>query len=133
MLFVQGGIVNARLHQGGGNAVGGGGGVAVLEAPGIGGYGHVEGQGDFCRNGAPLPHDVINELSAGGTAWVHTALLTKALVGGVVVDGQINAPFQPGLPLLGKEAPGRQVHRDHKGGLHLRRGQIGFQIGGKEA
>ena len=130
--LVGGLIVNARLHEGGGYPVGGGRGVAVHEAAGVGGHGHIEGQGRLQPKLAQLPHHVVHQLAAGSPGRVHAAFFGKALVGGVVVKGKVDAPLQPSLPPGGEQSPPGDVHRHHHVRLRLVGGQIGLQIGGKQ-
>ena len=90
MALVQLGQGNAAVNKLGSDAVGVGGGVAVLEAAAVGGYGHIQGQGDVSGDRAQLPQDVVHQLAAGGPTGVQTGLPGEKLLGRVVVDGQIH-------------------------------------------
>ena len=72
------------------DTVGVGRGIPVYEAAAVGGYGHIQGQGDVSGDRAQLPQDVVHQLAAGGPTGVQTGLPGEKLLGRVVVDGQIH-------------------------------------------
>ena len=106
--------VHAGFHQGGGYPVGVRRGVAVLKAAGIGGHGYIEGHRHGGGDGAEFPEDVVDQLAAGGPPSVQAGLRRKELLGGVVVNGQINPPRQPGFSSPGEQAAGGDVHAHHR-------------------
>ena len=132
MEFVQGKGVHTGLHQLGHNTVGVSRGIAVLETAGIGGDGHIEGNGFLLGDRSPLADDVVNQFAAGRPPGVQTGLGGEKLLRGMVVDGQIDAPLQPGLTGVGEETDGGNVHADHLLGRIALRGQQALQIGGKK-
>ena len=90
--------------------------------------------GGFAHNQVlALADQIVDELSTGRPSGVHTALPGKALVGGVVVDPQVDAPGQVSLPPGREQAPPRDIHRHHEIRFPVLLCQIALQVGGKEA
>ena len=124
--------IKAGAHQGGGDAVGGRGGVGVDKAPGVGGDGHIEEQGNL--GGEIYPHSLEHpeeDLPAGGAVRVHAGGPGIALLGAVVVDGQVD-PVPVGLGAVWEHPQGGHIHRHHRLGDKVRRGQHPLQIGVEE-
>ena len=113
MLFVQALEVNALLHQPRRHPVGVGGGVGVDKAPGVGGHGHIEGGGDGLVHHPQVLGDLPENFAAGGLVRLQAGLFCKELLGGVVVDGQVNA-LHIGLGIWGQQPQGGHVHAHHR-------------------
>ena len=127
--LVDGGHVDAAVHQLCGNAVAAGGGVGVDEATGVRGDGHIQRQSHLRRQGRQLPEDIVHDLAAGGAVRLQTRLTGEKLLRGVVVDGQSNAVLiGPGV--LRQQRQRRNVHGDHIRRCKIRLRQIGGGIGG---
>ena len=130
--LVEGEHVDAGVHQGGGHPVGVRCGIAVLKAAGVGGHGHIQGYRHGGGDGAEFPENVVDQLAAGGPPGVQAGLRRKKRLGGVVVDGQINPPRQPGFSSPGEQAAGGDVHAHHRLRNIALRGQAALQIGGEQ-
>ena len=124
--------VKAGLHERSGDAVGVRRGVGVDEAAGVRGDGHIQQQGDGGGDAhAHLDQNAVQQLRAGGAVGIDPRLLGVALVGAVVVDGQVNA-VGIGLAAAREHPQGGRVHRHDELRHELRRGQHALEIGGEE-
>ncbi|MPM99880.1 hypothetical protein SDC9_147075 [bioreactor metagenome] len=101
--------VNALGHQFPRDTMGFWAGVPIGKAAGVGGNGDIQRQRGIRLHGAQLGQDAVDQLAAGGTGAVHIGYLSKALIGGMMIQRQIHAV---GIP---PHALGKQPHR---GGVH---------------
>ena len=87
-------------------------GVGVAEASRVRGHSGVEGIGDVLIQGhLHLPQQIVNDLTAGGSAGIHQLQGSKGGVAAVVVDAQLHEPGQMGNG-VGQQLGGRHIHAD---------------------